>query len=222
MGGRRLLVERTKKFCRDLSLGDNVEILTRDEETSNKDLNELFEACSVRLTRDHPSTPGIGNSLFCSFSPDDSAVICSEWRMDIDGKDELIASLPIHFSQSLHPRLHLHQFQLHTRPLEVPPTAAQAGKIIKARYKPAAGKYEIHVPTDVRPEVWNALAGQTYGAARYEEDKDEALMQDIKFKSKEPHELRLNETRLLSERVAHSGEYVLGVMRDGTNLCPLY
>jgi len=126
-----------------------------------------------------------------------------------------LTTLPVHFSQALHPHLHLHQFQLLSRPLQTPPTAAQAGKRIKARQKSKAGRYEIHVPIDVRPEVWNADRGRAYGAARYEEDREEAAVHDIKLKDKEPEELRLSEVRLLSEKVAHRGEYVLGVVRDG-------
>lgn len=130
-------------------------------------------------------------------------------------EDELLVSLPIHYSENLHPNLHLHQFQLLTRRLEVPPTAASAGKIINARYKPNAGRYEIHVPNDVRPEVWHAARGQSFGTARYQEDREEATLHDTKFKEKEAPEMRLNETRLISDRVPHAGEYVLGVVRDG-------
>ena len=133
----------------------------------------------------------------------------------IDQEDELIASLPIHFSHALSPNLHIHQFQLVTRSLEVPPTAAQAGKTIRARYKPSNGRYEIHIPNDVRPDVWNAPNGQRYGAARYDEDKDDAAMHSTKFQEKEMQDMRLNDTRLLSRQSEHVGEYVLGVVHDG-------
>lgn len=133
----------------------------------------------------------------------------------MEEEDELVASLPIHFSEHLHPNLHLHQFQLLSRPLQVPPSAAAAGKTIKARYKPNSGRYEIHVPNDVRPEVWDSARGRDLGAARYEEDREEATLHDVKFKEQDPREMRLNETRLLSERVPHAGAYVLGVVRDG-------
>ena len=132
-----------------------------------------------------------------------------------EDEDELLTTLPVHFSKALHPNLHLHQFQLLSRPLQAPPTAAQAGKRIKARQKPKTSRYEIHVPIDVRPEVWNADQGRAYGAARYEEDREEAAAHDVKLKEKEPEELRLSEVRLLSEKITHRGEYVLGVVRDG-------
>jgi DNA-directed RNA polymerase-3 subunit RPC5 len=133
----------------------------------------------------------------------------------MEEEDEIVASLPIHYSDHLHPNLHLHQFQLLSRPLLVPPSAAAAGKTIKARYKPKSGRYEIHVPNDVRPEVWDSAKGRDLGAARYEEDREEAAFHDVKFKEKDPREMRLNETRLVSERVPHAGAYVLGVVRDG-------
>jgi len=109
----------------------------------------------------------------------------------------------------------LHQFQLLSRPLQVPPSASAAGKPINARYKPKSGRYEIYVPNDVRPEVWDSAKGRDLGAARYEEDREDAALHDVKFKEKDPREMRLNETRLLSERVPHAGAYVLGIVRDG-------
>lgn len=117
----------------------------------------------------------------------------------------------------MHPNLHLHQFQLLGKALVMPPEAQEAGKSIKARYKPKTGHYEIHVPNDVRPARWNSEKGLNYGAARFEQDREEATIHDIKFKSKDPNETRLSETRLTSERVEHRREYVVGVVRDGTH-----
>lgn len=133
----------------------------------------------------------------------------------MDEEDEIVASLPIHYSEHLHPNLHLHQFQLLSRPLLVPPSAAAAGKTIKARFKPKSGRYEIHVPNDVRPEVWDSAKGRDLGAARFEEDREEAALHEVIFKEKDPREMRLNETRLVSEPVPHAGTYVLGAVRDG-------
>lgn len=97
------------------------------------------------------------------------------------------------------------------------PEAEEAGKNIKARYKPKIRRYEIHVPNDVRTARWNGEKGLNYGAARFEQDREEAAVHDIKLKSKEPNETRLSETRLTSERVEHHGEYVVGVVRDGAH-----
>jgi len=136
----------------------------------------------------------------------------------MEEEDEIVASLPIHYSERLHPNVHLHQFQLLSRPLQVPPSASVAGKLIKARYKPKSGRYEIYVPNDVRPEVWDSAKGRDLGAARYEEDREDAAHHDVKFKEKDPREMRLNETQLLSERVPHAGAYVLGIVRDGETI----
>ncbi|KAF8337418.1 DNA-directed RNA polymerase III subunit Rpc5 [Cantharellus anzutake] len=134
---------------------------------------------------------------------------------NIEGDEVPIAVLPIKYSQSMHPNLHLHQFHLLGRSLVVPPEAQEAGKIIKARYKSKTGRYEIHLPNDVRASHWNAGKGLGYGSARFEQDREEAAVHDIKLKSKEPQETRLSETRLTSEKVEHHGEYVIGVVRDG-------
>ncbi|KAF8308899.1 hypothetical protein DL93DRAFT_2170782, partial [Clavulina sp. PMI_390] len=93
-------------------------------------------------------------------------------------EDELVASIPIYYSEHLHPNIHLHQFQLQNRPLEVSPAARDAGKVITARSKPKIGRYEIHIPNDVRPMVWNAARGRALGDARYQEDKDEAELHE--------------------------------------------
>lgn len=139
--------------------------------------------------------------------------------MDQEEEDELVATLPIHYSENLHPNLHLHQFQLVNRPLVAPPAALQAGKYIKARYKPKTRRYEIHVPNDVRAEVWNPTRGQDFGKGRYNEDKEEAVMHDVKFQERDDNEKRVNETRLQSEKVPQIGEYVLGVVRNGRLTC---
>lgn len=138
--------------------------------------------------------------------------------MPVEVEDEIVATLPVHYSEALSPNLHIHQYQLLTRHLEVPPSAAQAGKIIRARCKPNNGRYEIHVPNDVRPEVWNASEGQTYGSARNEEDREEAVAHDAKYKEKEAQDIRLNDTRLSSRPAEHTGAYVLGVVREGEPL----
>lgn len=128
--------------------------------------------------------------------------------------DELLSVLPIHFSNALIPNLHIHQFPLHTRPLEVPPSAAASGKRIKARIKPGTRRFEVHVPVDTRPEVWNAERSRELGSARVEDDKEKN--QELpKMKQREGDEPRLTEMRLRSERVPQSGAYVLGVVRHG-------
>ena len=133
--------------------------------------------------------------------------------MDIDQDDELLASLPIHLTNNLGNNVHLHQFPLLTRPLEVPPSARNAGKRISARIKPGVRRLEIHVPADVRPEVWNAEKAKELGAARLENDRENS--QEPKMKLREGEEPRLSEVRLRSEEIPHRGVYMIGVVRDG-------
>ena len=130
----------------------------------------------------------------------------------------MVAVLPVHISNSLIPNLHLHQFPLLYRPLQVPPSAAESGKRIRGRYKPKAGRYEIHVPVDTRKEVWNSERGLEYGTARVEEDQQAAGVEKGKGKQKEIEEHRLNEIRLSSEQIPERGDYMLGIVRDGVLL----
>jgi hypothetical protein len=91
--------------------------------------------------------------------------------MDVEN-DEIVSVLPIHYSDVLSPNIHIHQFPLLNRPLQVPPTAAASGKFIKARLKPNSRRLEIHVPVDTRPEVRNLERSKQLGAARLEDDRD--------------------------------------------------
>lgn len=129
--------------------------------------------------------------------------------------DQIVSVLPIHFSNALVPNVQLHQFPLLTRPLQVPPSAAASGKRIKARLKPHTRRFEVHVPVDTRPEVWNTEKSTDLGVARAEDDK-EKNQETAKMKQREGEEPRLAEVRLRSEPVSQTGAYVLGVVRDGT------
>lgn len=135
-----------------------------------------------------------------------------ECRMD--DSDPIVSVLPIHLSNSLAPNVHIHQFPLLNRPLQVPPSAALSGKRIRARLKPNTRRLEIHVPADTRAEVWNAEKSKELGAGRLEDDKEKN--QDVgKVKLKEGEEPRLSEIRLRSEDIPHTGAYMLGIVRDG-------
>lgn len=125
------------------------------------------------------------------------------------GEDRIVTVLPIRFSNSLSPNIHIHQYPLLTRPLQVPPSAAQSGKKIKARIKPKASRMEVHVPVDVRPEVWNKERGEELGYARAKDDAEKNADE------KESTDHRLTEVRMRSERIQNRGAYVLGVVRDG-------
>ncbi|CDO72363.1 hypothetical protein BN946_scf184977.g60 [Trametes cinnabarina] len=132
----------------------------------------------------------------------------------MEGEDRLVSVIPVHLTNALEPNLHLHQYPLLTRPLEVPPSAAASGKRIRARVKPKVKRLEVHVPVDTRPEVWNAERSKELGAARVEDDK-EKNQELAKVKQREGEEPRLTEVRMRSEQVPQMGVYVLGVLREG-------
>ena len=134
--------------------------------------------------------------------------------MSAENDDPIVSVLPIHLSNALEPNVHLHQFPLFTRPLQVPPSAAQSGKNIKARIKPHASRLEIHVPVDTRPEVYNKERGEELGKARAQDDVEKGLG----GKATDAASLRLTETRLRSEQIPNRGCYMLGIVRDGEQL----
>lgn len=132
----------------------------------------------------------------------------------MEGEDRLVSVIPVHFTNALLPNVHLHQYPLLTRPLEVPPSAAASGKRISARVKSKVKRLEIHVPVDTRGEVWNPERSKDLGSARVEDDKEKN--QELpKVKQREGEDARLSEVRMRSEQVPHSGTYVLGVLREG-------
>ncbi|KAG6901914.1 hypothetical protein C0995_006752 [Termitomyces sp. Mi166 len=130
-----------------------------------------------------------------------------------DPDDELISVLPVYYSTAQFPKIHMHQFPLLTRPLQVPPSAVVSGKRIAARIKPQVRKLEIHLPADTRSEVWNIERSKELGAARVEDDREKN--QEIKGKEREGEEHRLSEIRMQSEEVPQKGTYMLGIVRDG-------
>ncbi|KAH7344669.1 DNA-directed RNA polymerase III subunit Rpc5 [Rhizoctonia solani] len=142
----------------------------------------------------------------------------------MDENDTIETTLPIYLSNSLNENLHIFQYPLLSRPLEVPPSATLTGKRIKARHKSKAGRYEVHVPNDVREEVWNVERGRELGQARAEEDAAEAgteeettkgKKRDYEREEREQEEKRLGEVRLRSEKLESTSVYMLGVVRDG-------
>lgn len=129
------------------------------------------------------------------------------------GDDELVSVLPIHYSDRLSPNVHIHQFPLLNRPLQVPPSATASGKRIRARVKPVSRKIEIHVPVDARPEVWNHEKSKDFGTAQCEDDREKN--QEDQMKQREGEEARLTDSRLRSDAIPQCGAYMLGVVRDG-------
>ena len=145
---------------------------------------------------------------------------------NIDDDDQVVHSLPIFYSNLLEPSIHLHQFPLLARPLQVPPSAAQAGKVITVRHKPKSNRIEIQVPVDTRPEVWNRERSQEYGFARARDDAEQdasagllAGGKKVKDRERELAEgSRLGEVRMQSEQVTEKGVYMLGIVRKGEQI----
>jgi len=131
----------------------------------------------------------------------------------MEGDDEVVGVMPIHYANTLASNVLVLQFPLLTRPLEVPPSAVASGKRIKARIKPNVRKLEVHVPADTRPEVWNKERAAILGVARLEDDKEKN--QESKVKQREGEQPRLSEVRMSSEEIPRAGTYMLGVVRDG-------
>ena len=131
----------------------------------------------------------------------------------MEGDDEVVRVMPIHYTNNLAPDVAVLQFPLLTRPLEVPPSAAASGKRIKARIKPNVRKLEVHVPADTRPELWNRERAAVLGAARLGDDEEKN--QESKMKQREGEQPRLNEVRLSSEQIPRAGTYMIGVVRNG-------
>ena len=133
--------------------------------------------------------------------------------MDPQG-DPVVSTIPVHLSSNLVPHVVLHQFPLFNHPLQVPPSAALSGKRIGARVKKDARRFEIHVPIDARPEVWNVERSKEFGSGRLEDDK-EKNQDKGRARLGDGEEPRLTEFRLRSEDIPQVGAYMLGVVRNG-------
>ena len=133
----------------------------------------------------------------------------------------IVQTIPIRISNNLEPEIEVHQYPVLSRPLQVPPSAAESGKRIRARSKPQAGLYEVHIPADTRADVWNAERAKELGAARAEEDTEErqaiaTAAGPSKGKLQEEAPVRrLGEVRMRSEPMPDRAVYMLATVRDG-------
>jgi DNA-directed RNA polymerase-3 subunit RPC5 len=128
----------------------------------------------------------------------------------------IVQTIPIRISNNLEPELEIHQYPLLSRQLQVPPSARDSGKRIRARTKPQSGLYEVHIPADTRSEVWNSEKAKDLGAARTEEDAEEKhATAATKGKLEEPTVRRLADIRMRSEQMPDRAVYMLATVRDG-------
>jgi DNA-directed RNA polymerase III subunit RPC5 len=130
--------------------------------------------------------------------------------MDIE--DDVVQTLPVRLSFGLSDKLHIHQYPLLSRPLQVPQNAAASGKRISSRIKPNARRIEIHVPADTRSDVWNKDRAVELGAARLEDDREKNQGAKGRVKEEDP---RLNEFRMSSEQIPQRGIHMLGIIHEG-------
>lgn len=147
---------------------------------------------------------------------------------DSDSDDEVVATLPIYMSPTLHPHLHLYQFPLHTRSLVAPSYARDRGKGISARMKETTKKLEIEVPVDAGVDVWRDDRAREYGMTHDlgdgdvvggygfggRGDEDEAAKAKKKKKAKEDKRWG-DKVRLRSEELPSATGYYAGIVQDG-------
>jgi len=131
--------------------------------------------------------------------------------------DAPIATIPIHLSNSMAPHLSIHQFPLLTQ-LRVPASAEAAGRRIKARHKPKTGMVEVRLPLDTREDVYNEERGKELGVGRDAEEAESSSAARRKRKSRDDEEMqkRLDEVRLVSQRVKGTKQRttnMIGVLR---------
>lgn len=124
---------------------------------------------------------------------------------DLDPDDEIAYTLPVYMNQSMSPNLNLFQYPLHHRAPQVSEWAAARGQSVTARMKEQVERFELEIPIDMRPEVWD-------------EDKAEQLgftAEDSGKKGKGRDEGWGNKMRLRSEAVPEVTGYWAGVVHDG-------
>lgn len=130
---------------------------------------------------------------------------------DPDDHDEIAHTIPIYISHNLSPALHLFQYPVHHRPPAVTSYAEQRGQHISARMKENVHRFEIEVPVDMRPTVWNEDRAEELGFLPVEE-------QDAKKKGKKKDEKPENwgsKMRLKSEEVPNVTGYWAGLVHEG-------
>ncbi|KAK4684099.1 DNA-directed RNA polymerase III subunit RPC5, partial [Tremellales sp. Uapishka_1] len=147
-----------------------------------------------------------------------------------ESDDEVLATLPIYLSPSIHPSLSVFQYPLQHKSLAVPSWAEARGKIITARMKEAVGRIEVEVPVDAGQNVWrddrakelgfvqdvHELNGNGNGAGDiiggYNGEREGK--RKVK-KEKKKEEKWGDKVRLRSEPVPNATGYYSGLVHDG-------
>lgn len=131
---------------------------------------------------------------------------------DPDDEDEIAHTLPIYISHNLSPSVHLFQYPVHQRKIEVSSYGQQRAQVITARMKENVGRFELEVPVDLRESHWNEDRAEELGFLPVEESKNE------KGKGKRKDDKPENwgtKMRLRSEEVPNVTGYWTGIVQKG-------
>jgi DNA-directed RNA polymerase-3 subunit RPC5 len=124
---------------------------------------------------------------------------------DLDPDDEIAYTLPVYMTQTLSPALSLFQYPLHHRVPQVSEWAAARGQSVTARMKEHVDRFELEIPIDMRPEVWDEERAEGLGFAPEDSGK----------KGKGREEGWGSKMRLRSEPVPEVTGYWAGIVHDG-------
>ncbi|WWD20686.1 hypothetical protein CI109_105162 [Kwoniella shandongensis] len=153
---------------------------------------------------------------------------------DDDEDDEVLATLPMYLSSTLHSNLDIYQYPLQHRSISVPKWAQDRGKIITSRVKEKAGRVEVEIPVDAGTSYWredrardlgfvmnvnenggengDVVGGYGFSGRGGASGKDK----DKKGKEKKKNDEKWGDKmRLRSELVPNSTGYYSGVIREG-------
>ncbi|KAI5453186.1 hypothetical protein NCC49_006214 [Naganishia albida] len=122
---------------------------------------------------------------------------------DLDSDDEIVHELPVYINQTLSPSLNLFQYPLHHRAPQVSEWARARGEQVTARMKENVSRFELEIPIDMRPEVWDEERAEGLG-----------FVKDEKKKGKARDDGWGNKMRLKTEPVPEVTGYWAGVVHD--------
>ncbi|KAJ9102434.1 hypothetical protein QFC21_002834 [Naganishia friedmannii] len=140
---------------------------------------------------------------------DTQADMSMEYPTDLfdDDDDEIAYTLPVYINQSMTPALNLFQFPLHHKAPQASEWARNQGQHVTARMKEVADRFELEIPIDMRPSVWDEERAEALGFAK----------EDLKRKGKgrAGDDSWGNVTRLRTESVPEVTTYWGAVVHDG-------
>lgn len=125
---------------------------------------------------------------------------------DLDSDDEIAYTIPVYMNQTLSPALNLFQYPLHHRAPQVSEWAHARGEEVTARMKEKVSRFELEIPIDMRPEVWDEERAEGLGFVQDDPKK--------KGKGRAGDDGWGNKMRLRSEPVPEVTGYWAGVVHD--------